>query len=102
MLAQRGITLSYEAIRYWCKKFGQAFANAIRQQRYRPGDRWHGEEVFLKIGGKPLYTKASCLSVCCQAGVCSYRAALGVVGSAKGTFPFRAAPVGARRPQAPL
>ena len=29
MLAQRGIQVSYEAIRYWCQKFGQAFANAI-------------------------------------------------------------------------
>jgi putative transposase len=55
MLAERGIFVSYEAIRYWCKKFGQAFANAIRKHRYRPGDRWHVDEVFLKIGGRTHY-----------------------------------------------
>jgi len=55
MLAQRGITVSYEAIRYWCRKFGQSFANAMRRQRHRPGDRWHIDEVFLTIGGKIHY-----------------------------------------------
>ena len=55
MLAQRGVTVSYEAVRYWCRKFGQSFANAIRRQRHRPGDRWHIDEVFLKIGGKTQY-----------------------------------------------
>ena len=52
MLHRRGILVSYEAIRYWCRKFGQAFANRIRRQRHRPGDRWHIDEVFLRIGGK--------------------------------------------------
>jgi putative transposase len=55
MLAQRGITLTYETARYWCHKFGQSFANAIRRQRHRPGDRWHIDEVFLRIGGKTHY-----------------------------------------------
>ena len=55
MLVQRGITVSYEAIRYWCRKFGQSFANAMRRQRHRPGDRWHIDEVFLTIGGKIHY-----------------------------------------------
>jgi putative transposase len=55
LLLQRGISVSYEAIRYWCNKFGQAFANAIRKRRGRAGDRWHVDEVFVKIGGKIHY-----------------------------------------------
>ncbi len=28
LMAERGVTLSHEAVRYWCRKFGQAYANA--------------------------------------------------------------------------
>ncbi len=41
ILYRRGICVTYEAIRYWCRKFGQTFANAIRRQRNRLGDTWH-------------------------------------------------------------
>ena len=44
LLAQRGIVLSYETVRRWCKKFGQSFANRLRRRRPRPGDRWHVDE----------------------------------------------------------
>ena len=54
-LAQRGITLTYQTVRYGCHTFGQSFAKAIRRQRHRPGDRWHIDEVFLRIGGKTHY-----------------------------------------------
>ena len=33
LLAERGIILSYETVRRWCRKFGQNFANCLR----RPG-----------------------------------------------------------------
>ena len=33
-------------------KFGQAFANQIRRRLPRPGDKWHLDEVVLKIAGK--------------------------------------------------
>src|ERR671924_1700159 len=45
----RGIIVSYEAIRKWCRKFGQAYANALRRRRPRPGDKWHLDEVFITI-----------------------------------------------------
>ncbi len=32
--------------------FGQAYANQLRHCRARPGDKWHLDEVFLKINGK--------------------------------------------------
>src|SRR5918998_4372324 len=49
LMAERGVTLSHEAVRYWCRKFGQAYANALRRRRPRPGDKWHLDEVFLTI-----------------------------------------------------
>ena len=55
ILAARGIVVSYEAIREWCRKFGQPYANALHHRRPRPGDKWHLDEVFLKINGKLHY-----------------------------------------------
>jgi putative transposase len=38
LLLVRGVIVSYEAIRKWCRTFGQANANALRRRRPRPGD----------------------------------------------------------------
>ncbi len=51
----RGVQVSYETIRRWCQKFGQQFANELRRRRPRPGDKWHLDEVFLKINGQTYY-----------------------------------------------
>ena len=55
ILAERGIVVSYESIRAWSLRFGRAFANALKRRRPRPGDKWHLDEVFLRIGGKQHY-----------------------------------------------
>jgi transposase-like protein len=55
MLAMRGVSLSYETVREWCLKFGQTYANDLRRRSPRPGDRWHLDEVFLKINGRLHY-----------------------------------------------
>jgi putative transposase len=55
MMLQRGIVVSHETIRQWCGKFGQTYANALRRRRARPGDKWHLDEVFIKINGKTHY-----------------------------------------------
>jgi len=39
ILAERGVVVSYESIRRWCRKFGQSFANSLRRRRPRPGDK---------------------------------------------------------------
>src|ERR671914_1515440 len=52
MLAARGIIVSHESVRQWALKFGQAFANQIRRRLPRAGDKWHLDEVVLKIAGK--------------------------------------------------
>ena len=55
MLAFRGIEVSHETIRQWGLKFGQEFANIIRRRLPRPGDKWHMDEVVLKIAGRKHY-----------------------------------------------
>ena len=55
MLAMRGVALSYETVREWCLKFGQTYANHLRRRSPRPGDKWHLDEVFLKINGRLHY-----------------------------------------------
>jgi len=55
LLFVRGVIVSYEAIRKWCRKFGQAYANAWRRRRPRPGDKWHLDEVFLTINKERHY-----------------------------------------------
>jgi len=55
LLAERGVILTYETIRQWCRKFGQQYANALRKRRPRPGDKWHLDEVFVQINGAQHY-----------------------------------------------
>jgi putative transposase len=52
LLFARGVIVAYKAIRRWCRKFGQSYANELRRRRPRPGDKWHLDEVFLTIHGK--------------------------------------------------
>jgi putative transposase len=55
LLFARGVIVTYEAIRQWCRKFGQPYANQLRRRRPRPGDKWHMDEVFLTINGARQY-----------------------------------------------
>ena len=55
ILAERGIVVSYETVRRWCKKFGADFADRLRRRRSRPGDKWHLDEVFIRIQGVQRY-----------------------------------------------
>src|SRR3954464_7922073 len=52
MLAARGIIVSHESVRQWARKFGQDFANQIRRRLPRAGDKWHLDEVGVKIAGQ--------------------------------------------------
>ena len=54
MMLERGTLVSHEAVRYWCRKFGQAYATQLRRRRPRPGDKWHLDEAFLTIKLKAL------------------------------------------------
>ncbi len=52
LLFERGVVVTYEAIRKWCHKFGQPYANQLRRRRPRPGDKWHLDEMMLTIKGE--------------------------------------------------
>ena len=55
LLAERGITVSYEAIRLWCIKFGPKYARRLKRQHRGYGDTFYIDEVFVKINGKQHY-----------------------------------------------
>jgi putative transposase len=55
LLAQRGITVSYESIRLWCIKFGQRYARRLKRRHQGYGDTFYIDEVFVKINGKQHY-----------------------------------------------
>jgi putative transposase len=51
----RGVIVSYEAIRKWCRTFGQPYANQLRRRRPQLGDTWHLDEVSLTINKERHY-----------------------------------------------
>ncbi|MFJ8188101.1 IS6 family transposase [Streptomyces sp. NPDC096105] len=55
LMLERGIVVSYETIRRWCSKFGQTYAGALRRRQPQFGDKWHLDEVVIKINGRLQY-----------------------------------------------
>ena len=55
LLAQRGVTVTYETIRQWCLTFGLRYARMLRRRRGRIGDTWYLDEVFVAINGRRQY-----------------------------------------------
>ena len=55
LLAQRGLSVSYETIRSWCRTFGPAYARSLRRRRGRVGDTWYLDELFVTIRGEQQY-----------------------------------------------
>jgi putative transposase len=52
LLAERGITVSYESIRLWCTKFGSLYARRLKRNHRGFGDTFYLDEVFIKIKGQ--------------------------------------------------
>ena len=55
MLAERGITVSREAIRLWCIKFGAVYARRLKRKHRGYRDTVYIDEVFVKINCKQHY-----------------------------------------------
>ena len=55
LLAERGITVSYESVRRWVNHFGPMIAADLRRRRPKPYSTWHFDEVYLKISGRMVY-----------------------------------------------
>jgi putative transposase len=49
LLAERGIQVTYEAIRLWCLKFGPLLATELRRRRPGRSDKWFLDEVALTM-----------------------------------------------------
>jgi putative transposase len=63
--------LTYEAVRYWCRKFGQTYAQQLRRQHPRPGDKWHVDKVFLKYLWRALDQHGHVLDILVQRWILS-------------------------------
>ncbi len=50
-LAFRGINVSHETIRSWCLKFATHFRDVIKKRERRPSDKWHLDEMSIKVNG---------------------------------------------------
>ena len=55
LLAERGLDVSHESVRRWVVKFGPMIARRLRGNRPRPSDRWHLDEMVVRIAGKHMY-----------------------------------------------
>ena len=55
LLALRGITVSYESIRRWSRRFGPQFARKLRREQGTLADHWLLDEVFVNIQGQRYY-----------------------------------------------
>src|SRR5918996_4438386 len=52
LMFERGIEVSDETIHQWAKRFGPADAATRRRRRPTPGDKWHLDEVYVKLQGR--------------------------------------------------
>lgn len=55
LLAERGVDVSYESVRQWCRKFGSDYARRLKKRQGRLGDIWHLDELFVTIRGRRQY-----------------------------------------------
>ena len=60
LLAERGIDICHETVRFWWNRFGPLFAAEIRRKRVDRVRqvtqwRWHLDEVYVKINGQMHY-----------------------------------------------
>src|SRR5215468_5250008 len=55
LLAERGILVSFETIRQWCRKFGPGYAQRLKGRQGRLGDIWYLDELFVRINGQQQY-----------------------------------------------
>ncbi|MBZ6379576.1 IS6 family transposase [Pacificimonas flava] len=60
LLAERGIDICHETVRFWWNRFGPVFAKEIKRRRrsYMRGFRqwkWHLDEMYVKVNGEQRY-----------------------------------------------
>jgi len=54
-LSYRGLEISHETIRPWAYNFGRLYASELRKRQPQRGDKWHLDEVCLRMNGKSYW-----------------------------------------------
>ena len=55
IMAERGLTVSFETVRRWCNQFGCEYSTRLRRCCRPVGDTWHLDEEYLKTNGQFQY-----------------------------------------------
>ena len=55
LLAEHGITVTYETNRHWCQNFWSDYARKLKMRQGRLGDTWHIDEVIVTMQGQQHY-----------------------------------------------
>jgi len=55
LLAERGLEISYDAVRRWVLRFGPLFARELRRRRPRPTAKWHLGQMAVIISGRQFW-----------------------------------------------
>ncbi len=55
LLAERGITVTYETVRKWCRKFVPDYTRNLQRPQGCLGDTWHVDDVFMTGQGQRQY-----------------------------------------------
>lgn len=55
LLAERGITVTYETVRHWARSLARPMLAISRNDKVAWGDAWHLDEVFMSIQGEQQY-----------------------------------------------
>lgn len=55
MLLERGVVVSYETIRRWCRKHGPDYARRLRRKVPAKADTWHVDELVVRINGQKCW-----------------------------------------------
>ena len=55
LLLERGIAVSYETIRRWCKKHCSDYARRLRRKAPTKDDVWHLDEVAVRLNGRKCW-----------------------------------------------
>jgi putative transposase len=63
LLAERELGISYETVWRWVLKFGRRSRDGLRQRRPRPSNRWHLDEMVVRIASEPWLT-TPCARLC--------------------------------------
>ncbi len=61
--------VSHETVRQWCETFGPDYVRQVRRRRPQPGDKWHLDEMVIRMNGVQHYVwravdqRGTCLGV---------------------------------------